>query len=252
VSRQSSADHRSAAKELRWPLMPVGWRQLLLLLGLCACIEGECAAPVVAARSSCADPDREIIGRLVESGKLTEVAAQLTLVPGQGDSLEVRMAMVLSGNCLELVSGVGVSAIYLKNASILRWTSGSELQFTPINTAPPDRFMALDPQSDRPVWDAGEFGGAARVDSIRTTAGMYTYYLGVWRASGRSLLATFFRAPDGRFSIPKTLLQSQSPIRSVSYFPGIDSPSGAVWVTVESGDELAAYGLQWQHPQLYK
>lgn len=176
----------------------------------------------------------------------------MSLTPRPGDNLKVVDVFRLSGICLDRVSGHMWPMIFLDGNTALAWKEATGFEYLP-GPPPASGSMGIGPRDDaRSSWGMGEYRGSAYVSSLRSTPGMYYYYLGVWRGSEISLVAGFFRAPDGSFSAPHVLVSTKSPVRSVSYFPSPDTPAGRVNLTVEADDGLLMYALSWNHPQLFR
>ncbi|MDQ8756911.1 hypothetical protein RCO27_11805 [Sphingosinicella sp. LHD-64] len=92
---------------------------------------------------------------------------------------------------------------------------------------------------------------AARVGARREGARLVTSYVGVWTVGGKSVVASFKSAAGEQPSTPQPLLESQSPILGVGYFPAADAPSGQLGVVQQvSSDTARLLNYQWFHPDL--
>lgn len=224
---------------------PIQLLSIVLLFGITACS----SSPIVAASSSCMAPEREIDVREVgvESNGFEQ---DLALQPLSGDSLNPMLAYALSGNCLDLVIGQDWPLVWLKNDTTLSWTGAGFAAYPDV--PPHEYFMALKSGTDLPKWGSREFRGASVITYANKSDGMYVYYLGIWRESGRDLIASFFRAPSEKYSTPIVLVTSKSPVRSVSYAPGPGAPAGKVGLTLETRLGLVLHTLHWIHPQLFE
>ena len=98
-----------------------------------------------------------------------------------------------------------------------------------------------------PEWDAGGVVGASLARRTAHEGGTHAHYLGVWRRSGRSVVARYSRAPDGAFSNPEIVVASPFAIRSVAVWSMIDGitishgyPRGELGITLDTGAMLLA------------
>jgi hypothetical protein len=186
-------------------------------------------------------------------GDVTTASATITIASAFQGSFVVRDVRNLAGACRDYVVGFELSLVLLGNGRQVVLEEGGGI--SPVHEAPSSgRFFVLKPGEKHPAWDKGEFVMATRVDTRRSSDGAVTdSFIGVWKGRrGASTVGVFRREPDGSFSAPSVLLTSSLPIRSVSYFPSPDTPSGRVGVTQEAREGLRLVNASWSHPDLMK
>lgn len=92
---------------------------------------------------------------------------------------------------------------------------------------------------------------AHRVGFRRDEGVLKTDYVGLWRDDRRSAVRAFSSLPDGGFTAPVPVLTSSLPLRSVTYFPAPDTPSGRLGLVQEGPrGETRLISLDWSHPGL--
>lgn len=91
------------------------------------------------------------------------------------------------------------------------------------------------------------FVTAVRIAYRQTPRGLETRFLGIWGQGGRSVVSSFARQPDGRYTVPRPVLYSTLPLRSIRYLPSPDTSAGRVDIIQDgsSGEKrLVALDLQ--------
>ncbi|MGZ8284256.1 MAG: hypothetical protein ACXW27_01270 [Allosphingosinicella sp.] len=110
---------------------------------------------------------------------------------------------------------------------------------------------SLSPRDAHPQ-DDGEFVMGYRVGYRRDNGALVTNYVGLWRDKGRSVVRAFSSLPGGRFTDPVPVLTSNLPLRSVTYFPAPDTPSGRLGLVQEDPrGETRLISLDWSHPTIF-
>jgi hypothetical protein len=225
-------------------------RQVSLLALLAVAIAGSGGASL-AASPSCTELGAVADLRAV-SGDFRKSTATLKIDRAiQGLSLEDDVLHV-TGACRHDVVGFELSLVYLRNGRMVE--IGQDRSVSPVREArSAGRFQAIAAGDDHPAWDKGEFVMATRVDIRRTSDGAVTEsFIGVWKGRKASTVGVFRKAPNGSFSSPSALLVSSLPIRSVSYFPSPDAPSGRIGITQEAPESVRLVNASWFHPDLMK
>lgn len=163
--------------------------------------------------------------------------------------VDVRLAQ---GSCASRVNGVLLSQVRLSNGVVLE-------------QVPPDGRVAvresgsafhadswLDTSDPHPELSGATFVMGARV-GYRRQRGLTTDYIGLWRRRGEAVLQAFSVSEAGEVSSAIPVLKSDLPVRSVSYFPAPDTPSGRLGLVQEDrSGAIRLIGLDWYHSGLFR
>ncbi|MGH8076118.1 MAG: hypothetical protein ACREPE_02170 [Lysobacter sp.] len=143
-----------------------------------------------------------------------------------------------------------MSRLYFSGPTVLELVDGSRFADASMASPNDENVVAIAAVDPHPQNVAGTFVMAARVNSFGPTSAGGNF-VGLWRDDVGVRLYAFTRDNAGAFSDPKLVLSSTLPLRSVSYFPAPDSPSGRLGLVQEAGDEIRLLSLDWYHPQVY-
>lgn len=161
-------------------------------------------------------------------------------------SIRVVRTDLATGPCAASVRAFVMDHVFLTNgrAFAVKAPDGGLAPLTGISM----RESSLSPRDAHPR-GGGEFVMGYRMGYRRDDGALATNYLGLWRDEGRSVVRAFSSLPAGRFTDPVPVLTSTLPLRSVTYFPAPDTPSGRLGLVQEDprgGTRLIS--LDWSHP----
>jgi hypothetical protein len=207
---------------------------------------GTGAGPAV---RNCSTPDTLIKALTVESMSVGDARTTLSWLETSTDGLNLVSAERLVGACAHLLAGFRMSAVYFSNAIVLTFNADSKLTLAPEKAAYSKPAIVSD--EEHPDWQGGEFVMAERVDARQEKDGPREHFVGLWNTGMGSALVVFTRDEHGAFGHLRPILTSRLPLRSVSYFPAVDSPSGRLALVQEAGAEMRLLSLDWFHPQAF-
>ncbi|MGO1073413.1 hypothetical protein [Lysobacter sp. CA199] len=164
------------------------------------------------------------------------------------DQLKLGDVSRLQGACARELQAFRMADLYLSGAVALRLGEDGQPHPAGDDAAAYRALFAIGPQQAHPEAPAGEFVMATRVEAgaLGTQAGEF---VGLWREASASKLYAFSRDAAGRFGAARLLLDSRLPLRSVSYFPAPDSPSGRLGLVQEAAGEIRLISIDWFHPR---
>lgn len=203
-------------------------------------------APSTAAHpaGSCAEGDRPFT---IGQPRLQQVELQLAYVGDFKSNLSFLHVTVLSGRCAAFVTASKMGLLGLSN--------GDAYQIRPDATVVP--WNPAFPLFERPKLDHSEiprfrfatFVHAEKIASRQTQAGLTKRYIGLWKEKAGWLVAEFtVPAGEGKAGDARPLLRSRLPLRSVSFFPAIDTPSGSLFLVQEGkARSVRLIRLDWEH-----
>lgn len=195
-------------------------------------------------KGSCSDGE-SIVGGL-EAIPVSSAKVLPTLSWGKDQSLELVNATQLKGACANQLTKFRMSNLFFGDTAVVTLGGQNGLDFT-LNqraTLAPDHEMHA--SGGHPAWPNATFVMASPVDNSQPEAGVGTY-VGLWKKGNESTVLAYRRASDGSFSTPSVVLTSSKPLRSVTYFPAIDSPSGRLGVVQENADSVLLLSIDWFH-----
>ncbi|MEH6419849.1 hypothetical protein [Pseudomonas sp. CGJS7] len=224
---------------------------LATALCLPACASGERA---VAAGDSARKP------QAADCSAASQALLKLRLTPGDtegarsslnfaaNEQLKLGDVSRLEGDCAQRLMAFRMADLYLSEQVALRLGDDGQPRPSGDDAAGYRTLYAIDSKQAHPETIAGEFVMATRVESAApgTQAGEF---VGVWRGTSASKLYAFSRDAAGRFGAPRLLLDSTLPLRSVSYFPAPDSPSGRLGLVQQAPGEIRLISVDWFHPK---
>lgn len=97
-----------------------------------------------------------------------------------------------------------------------------------------------------PEIEHAQFVMASNVEQANVTRSLN---VGLWKTADGYLIAAYI-LQEGAFSTPVELLRSKHRIKSVTYFPSPDSPSGKLGLLVDAAGDIALASLNWDHAVL--
>jgi hypothetical protein len=152
--------------------------------------------------------------------------------------------LLLKGRCIASVTGYSMAGVYLGDLMISLVSGPTAVPLPgPARKAVSPYHPYLESKNPHPQWSAGTFVMAAHVGGRAGAEG--TYYVGLWRGQGRYTVAGFW-SREGGFSVPRKLLDSTLPLRSVAYFPAPDSNSGSLFLVQDMGGVLRLSRYFWR------
>jgi len=77
------------------------------------------------------------------------------------------------------------------------------------------------------------------------------YFVGIWEQDGKSILTYYKEMSTGEFRIYDDMLESESKILIVRRFPALDSPSSAIQVLLQDGDDRVVLRFMWIYGELF-
>lgn len=209
-------------------------------LGVTACAAGEYQAV-------CFEAGKTPQTLRLRSIDIETALKSLTLLTSQDSSLTVTNVRTLTGICQSEAVGFELSKIYFRNGFSSSWNQSGLLSEMQIS-APSPWFSVIGASDPHPKWNAGEFVMASLVETRLVGTTKTRTFVGVWKGATRSTVGTFSQSPDGSYTQPVELLTSDLPLRSISYFPAIDTPAGTVGLLQEGTNELRLISALWGHP----
>jgi hypothetical protein len=165
------------------------------------------------------------------------------------EPLEKPQLTAFSGRCAPLLEAAVFNAIRLSNGAIYQRDGEHVTVWASANTP----FQKPDIRaSDLPRIANAEFLNAAYIQARRSKAGLTRHYVGVWKRPSDWLLAEFIiPANQDADATVRPLLTSKYPLRSVSFFPSLDTSSGGL--TIVQAPPFGTpriIGFNWWHGSL--
>lgn len=148
------------------------------------------------------------------------------------------------GPCADRIEAFSMDRVFLYGGSLLR--------------RPPHQSPSLErstyltekrlKKSEGHPKGSGTFVMGYPVAYRQAKSSLVTDYVGVWRLSDGAVVRTFSTSVGGGFTSPKDLIRSRSPIRSITFFPAPDTPSGKLFIVQQSGPSaLHMVSLNWSY-----
>lgn len=225
---------------------------LIAVLCLPACASGERAVAARAtsaehaAYAACSAGSPALRGLRIAPGDAAGARASLRFVAA--DHLKLGDVSRLVGACARQLQAFRMADLYLSDAVALRLgEDGQPHPSTDATTGYRDVFM-IGPGQAHPDLAGGEFVMATRVEA-GPPGKLAGVFVGLWREASAWKLYAFARDDAGKFSAMHPLLESDLPLRSVSYFPAPDSPSGRLGLVQEAAGEIRLISIDWFQPQ---
>lgn len=217
---------------------------------------------------ACASRERSSAARSVAGGATSGAACatgspalrELRLAPGDAagarDSLrllapgQLKLGDVsrLDGTCAGRLQAFRMADLYLSETLALRLGEDGQPHPSSDDATGYRALFAIGAGQPHPTAPRGDFVMATSVQAGATGDGAGEF-VGLWRQGAVSTLYAFSRDAGGRFGAARPLLDSRLPLRSVSYFPGPDSPSGRLGLVQEAAGEIRLISIDWFHPQ---
>jgi hypothetical protein len=99
-----------------------------------------------------------------------------------------------------------------------------------------------------------EVGGAGPIASVRVnSASAGGDFVGLWRVGQRWQVMSFSQRADRSFTVPRSLLTSSLPIRSLLYFPAPDTPTGRLeLIQDQPNGEPRGLAFHWSHGAAFR
>lgn len=218
---------------------------LLHLVGLAGLVSGAACAVAATAPVALTCGEGTLRWRVVAE----EADARSTLRVAElgGDSLKLGSVRRFEPPCAGQIENSIMGLVKLQDGRVFQ-RSSSETQNYVLVT---DRKPFEDSYDNRSKAEraAPELDGKPLLSSDRVNAtSTGGDYVGVWEISGKWVVQTFSWFRSGSFTTPRPILTSTLPIRSVSYFPDIDTPSGQLEIVQELRDgRTRALAFNWSH-----
>ncbi|UUL82575.1 hypothetical protein [Sphingomonas qomolangmaensis] len=172
----------------------------------------------------------------------------ITLMP-DGGSIALRSTETVTGPCAAILQSFKGGTYNLDNGTKLNREYGGDSA-----TLSASGFPVPIPLPETAVPEAdGDFLMADKMGTIKVGDRLVDTYVGVWKLPATTLVRAFQTEEDRAVGRPQTIFASRQPIRSITYFPSPDSPSGTLNVVMDAGKGAArAIEMGWQHPGLFK
>jgi hypothetical protein len=171
--------------------------------------------------------------------------------PSPAGSIRLLGVRLVQGSCASAVNGFVMSQVRLSNGVVLEQVHQGGVTIRESGSA----FHAdywLDANDPHPELSGATFVMGARV-GYRRQRGLTTDYVGLWRRRGGAVIQAFSVFESGKVSSAVPVLQSNRPLRSVSYFPSPDTPTGRLGLVQEDGSGgIRLISLDWSHPSLFR
>lgn len=232
------------------------------------CLASALALAAALLLPACASGERAGTARAGAVGDASGVACsagspalrELRLIPGDGagarDSLrwlvpgQLKLGDVsrLEGACAGRLQAFRMADVYLSDAVALQLGEDGQPHPSTDDAAGYRAVFAIGPGQPHPTAPPGEFVMATAVQAS-APGDRAGEFVGVWRQGSASKLYAFSRDAAGGFGAARPLLESSLPLRSVSYFPAPDSPSGRLGLVQEAAGELRLISIDWFHPR---
>ena len=180
--------------------------------------------------------------------------ASLSFAPGPAsDSLALVGAQSASGPCVPLARVFGPTGVLLfSNGAAVTVHHGAEASAGDNGERFFRQYEAFGAGDPHPNLQGYSFVMATGISKAYGPGGTKTadHLAGIWRRGQGSVVASFARLSDGRFTKPRVLLASSRPLRSVSYFPNPDTAAGTLGLIQDNGGAINLITLRWSHRSL--
>jgi hypothetical protein len=177
--------------------------------------------------------------------------AGLTFSPAAGDSLTISGTQTLTGPCIGLALVYGSTGVVMfANDRAVTVHEMPQLSAGRNGEAYFGKYRALDAAGPHPELPGYSFAMATLVQRQFAPGGtpVADHYAGIWHKGDASVVASFSRPIDGAFTTPRPILTSAAPLRSISYFPSPDTPSGNLGLIQEGDRKIHLIAVRWSHP----
>ena len=169
-----------------------------------------------------------------------------------GDALSLGAIQQLDGSCAMLAQRSSAGFVQLVDGSVFRPSSkpGEHIfQDAPGPFAADAYDGRTSSEKHLPL-----VGGAPLLSSVRVnTRRVGGDFVGVWRVGKEWLVRSFTQRGDRSFTTPRPVLTSRLPVRSVTYFPSPDTPSGRLELVQQQHDGRArSIVFNWWHRLAFK
>jgi hypothetical protein len=191
-----------------------------------------------------------VVLRVVDHKKNSSTVSSLLLRLVKNEILSIDNVRYVSGRCAARLSGFEATNLYFGKVVGLSGFDGRLKVVTPPLGTPTKGFNTIKKSEGPANWKGEQFLMASLLGQKKVGEGFTPLYVGVWGTKNRSYVGVFEQKPSGLFSEPALLATSNIPIRSVSYFPSYDSPSGKLGLLQESLHGLRLVNVNWMHPDL--
>lgn len=203
----------------------------------------------LAAAPDCRTPASAIGGLAVQSRTARQAGIDPEKLPA---GIYFNDAQWLTGRCAASVSGHEAGTIFLRgNVAVRRTMKGSLAPAVPFPASllKDDLGASQMPRGLARPFAKAQFRGAAFVDARPGNAAP-RHFVALWSAPGRSVITTFAQIPGKGFVPTGKVLEL--PVRAVGigYFPGVDSQSGVLGLTIAQPGGTLLLSLSWGHTGL--
>lgn len=195
----------------------------------------------------CAPPGERL--RSLEAAPADNAAIAQTIKWAPNDAPDLHSmagrSIRLSGPCATTVSGYNLGETVLATGEGFTFLPNYQIAPSAIATRVTAPTVV---QAAPSAYHGARFVAATRVQYVSVAGELYSDYLGLWNSSDRSIVASFRVSAKGKSDEPRILFESSMPLRSVSFFPSPDAPSGTVSVSqVTSLNTTHLFTYQWNH-----
>jgi hypothetical protein len=177
--------------------------------------------------------------------------ADLGVTPGtRGELLSLVAVRRAEGSCTDALGAFVMGNLYLQGGTALA-REAPDRPFTVREGASIAQYHASrnDPHPEVP---GAEFVMGFRAGYRREGDVLTTNWLGLWRGPKGDFVQAYKQAKPGEFKLMRKLLTSSSRLRSVTYFPAPDTPSGRIGLVQDhNGGEVRLISIDWSHPGLF-
>lgn len=230
--------------KLLWLLAPFRHAIAGMLL-LSACNTSSPATEAPFARPSAA-PDcwtgRQSLVAL--NGKAESVRPSISYEDAMSERLRIEYVKTLTGSCASAVDEALMDVVRLPDGRVYRvGNEGAE----ELPTRSPSFADVKGLTKDK----APRLRGAPLLawDDYMSDSGAGEHrFVGLWNDGGRWTVATFTTRNVRDGGKPRELFHSSLPLRSLVFFPSVDTPAGQIWIVQEGpAKEVRVIAVHWRH-----
>jgi len=171
---------------------------------------------------------------------------------GLGDALSWEASQQFEGSCATLVQRSSGGFVQLSDSRVFAPAAkpGEHILQQALGPFVADAYDNRTPaEKHLPLVDGSRLLSSVRVNSRKVGGD----FVGVWRVGNEWLVRSFSQREDRGFTTPRPVLTSRLPVRSLTYFPSPDSPSGRLELVQQQRDGRArSISFSWWHALAFK
>jgi hypothetical protein len=198
----------------------------------------ECAAPLARAAELSVAP----------AGAALADDLSIAAAADDGDRLSIAGVSWLRGRCADGAHAVRMGLVFFTDGMV--FAAGADGRFARVpGLSGLANFGGAPLSADHPPMEGARFIMASNVAVAMVGNDRRSLDVGLWQRGDAYVVAAFARQAGG-FGAPIELLRSARPIRSVTFFPSPDAPSGRLGLVVDAGQGIALVDVDWHHRNL--